>query len=67
MTTFIRAKEAAKRSGMHVVTVRRKANDPTDPFPAFVDLSENVKALVEVEYEQWAKSCIAERDGKDME
>lgn len=62
MTTFIRPKEAARRSGFHIVTVRRKARDPNDPFPSLVDIGPNSQAIVEDEYEAWAESRIAKRD-----
>jgi predicted DNA-binding transcriptional regulator AlpA len=63
-TTFIRPKEAAKRSGFHIVTVRRKARDPNDPFPSLVDIGPCSQALVESEFEAWAERRIAERDGE---
>ncbi len=63
---FIRPKEAARRSGYHVVTVRRKARGPEDAFPSLVDIGPNSQALVESEYEEWAENRIAERDSVDL-
>ncbi len=62
-TRFIRPKEAAQRSGYHIVTVRRKARDPEDDFPPLVQLGPSSFGIVESEFEEWASRRIAERDG----
>ena len=61
---FIRVKEAAKRSGYHIVTIRRKARDPGDDFPAMVRLGPCSFGIVESEFEAWAERRIAERDAR---
>lgn len=63
-TRFIRPKEAAKRSGFHIVTVRRKARDPGDDFPSLVPLGLCSFGIVESEFEEWAERRIAERDAR---
>ena len=65
-TKFIRPKEAARRSGFHVVTIRRKARDPYDDFPALVRIGPCSFGIVESEFEAWANRRIAERDDVEV-
>ena len=62
--SFIRPKEAARRSGYHIVTIRRKARDPDDDFPSLVPLGPCSFGIVESEFEAWAERRIAERDAR---
>ncbi len=63
-TRFIRPKEAARRSGYHIVTVRRKARDPGDDFPSLVKIGPCSHGIVESEFEAWFARRVAERDGE---
>jgi len=48
-------KEVAEITGLHPSSLRRKANDPGDPFPRFYTYSTRYARFKESEIEAWIK------------
>jgi len=50
---LITFKEVAEITGLHPSSVRRKANDPDDPFPRFYTYSTRYARFKESEIKAW--------------
>ena len=57
-------KEVGEITGLHPSSLRRKANNPDDPFPRFYTYSTRYSRFKESEIEAWINNLKPNRDPK---
>ena len=56
MSRMLRIKEVIKATGLSKTTIHRRANDPTDDFPAALRLGPGAVGWLESELTEWLES-----------